>query len=1224
MSHIDGADSNEIIEGTNSTNPVRDDTLNMRRLDPTYERFVLEKRSPKKEEQAGASTAMAHSHGNSPIETEQPDFKFGLETPMLRDFTNPFDASPNEKSLADDISPPFKSPLKTPLSRRNTQESSERSRLLNLIASPVTAADKFRALKELQKIGGADIYDTLDYSNAGLVIETRKQDGDDGGDTDTNDDSGVQVNLIPTMRKPSQHEEESLESNAPTQPDGDFHQVANQISKNLRIKSSKTADPQDDDDDAYYLIHDERHNFCTHQEEDDVSRPEDMGALAPEVDSIADDMRSSVRSSPQTNNTKSKNSQSHTKTLCQENILTSPTSVRDDDNKLFTASTQNISESDNENIMPLGGSSKSAIERLGIKETQRIDNFSQSFVDENTDKFDSTQLSVILDDEDEGADEDGEVIKNGRNILGTFRIEESQPEKSFISASQNDDPDLFLSETSQHLPLSGNTKLDIPDTQRIGDDEEQNLRTQTNVPETEISSPIKRIHTSEEGANQDKTQAEVPNTSMVSISKIDINMNNGTDGLSIPLNADNVQGEDMTSTPIACSRMSSMKSSDANAKKAGSSPKTSRLTSRLNDVLLEEPILTANKTSADLSGLVRHKPSTGYRITDILDFTSIFYSVGTQKKPAYIVNVYEHDNDIVFGVKASREEDEILINKNKLFAPICIDIGSTVKCELNKRYNYIVIDLKYEESSASGAPGSQATQEGLRTIDGYNKVLLKKSSKTSSDEIEVSLKDIYLTNVSTAKYAYRLFDNMDDFNKYVDYNLQKFRMMKADEANNPNDTLSSMFLKSNNREPNFRSASFIQGKSSGCFSRCLFLLTALSNPPTSAGSISNLPSTRIADSRTNTPRRNKNNDEMSSLIAFITCEGGTVVEQDAFDNLIRFKTIADQRRKPIKTSPRKAKNILIQNNASKVNGDFKDYICTKDKGHYFACNFVETCQYSGEDVIEMIDEYKSFDFACVLSTRHGRTLKYLECLCLKWPIIHVDFIKMCMEDEYMKRSWKSLWTKFMLVSGESKVLNCITSLDIFGFYGKWKCGHKLQEQIRNNNSLKELKILIINDTFDQFSNRLKLGQYTIQNEQGGEKKRQKKHKKSGNKRRKIGVGTDDDDSSEEESSEDDTSLDGEDEGADGPNRIETLIWIYKILGSDCCYVPKPHGSISTCLKDILVDEQDTKLFIYFRCGGNENIDKFKRLILQYYGEGLAHRCVNWEWMVQSIICGIPL
>lgn len=102
--------------------------------------------------------------------------------------------------------------------------------------------------------------------------------------------------------------------------------------------------------------------------------------------------------------------------------------------------------------------------------------------------------------------------------------------------------------------------------------------------------------------------------------------------------------------------------------------------------------------------------------------------------------------------------------------------------------------------------------------------------------------------------------------------------------------------------------------------------------------------------------------------------------------------------------------------------------------------------------------FKDYKFACLLTRRHLRSLKYLETLALGWPILHWKFINACVKENTL--SIQSI-PRFLLPAGESYRLSVdittksgvIKSSDILQFYSRLLNGDRL---INQTDALKNL------------------------------------------------------------------------------------------------------------------------------------------------------------------------
>lgn len=111
-------------------------------------------------------------------------------------------------------------------------------------------------------------------------------------------------------------------------------------------------------------------------------------------------------------------------------------------------------------------------------------------------------------------------------------------------------------------------------------------------------------------------------------------------------------------------------------------------------------------------------------------------------------------------------------------------------------------------------------------------------------------------------------------------------------------------------------------------------------------------------------------------------------------------------------------------------------------------------------------KYSQYKFACLLTTQHSRSLKYLETLALRWPTLHWKFVRHC-----IGRNTLALDAihQYLLPSGESYRLSIsssrgggvIKSSDIFHFHENLILGKRLNEQIRGLQTVMQKFIVVV-------------------------------------------------------------------------------------------------------------------------------------------------------------------
>lgn len=1161
----------------------------------------------------------------------------------------------------------FKTPSKSPMQHSNLNNKLE---LLHFFKDSTTpnAADEFRALKEKQKTALAFEYD--DDSEPGFVIDIRKSEFYD--DSIIGDDSSIKLNLAPVKNHQPKNNiiDDFIE---PTQTDGNIHEEVNKmIHRHLSSKLKFPGDNQNDtpadnipeniENSFRYdnsqiedktIIYDDKTNEETDKNDNtndtilnglDLEKDTMEIILSNENQDVKDQI---IYSGGPIKKTKSK--ERRTMSSFQP----------------FISSTQDISHEDLNDLDNEGLHQK-------FKDTQLIYNSSQSIVledEENEEKQENNDKEIIPEIDDDI--EDG-ILKRGRNILQTFKlIDESQSqnkiEQPIISTSQAEFEISAPSIESESEPLKLAEPL-IPDTLQLSNDSsEKNTNDNLNVNSNNgnnnngdivveninnPSSPVLFIQQfeSNENGNDDGNDeiVEVPNTSSLSISKLCVN---GKDSKSSDKSNSSLKtngSQISSSTPLK--NKDKDKDTTKNKKDYGKEKEkllkdciqintndnlchsnqddndkeniTNEISviEKLNDVLIFEQKEKESKNAngngnGKLYEIIRDPINQKLRITDVLDKTGIFLMNNALRIPGMITKIVQSDDTVLVSVKV--KEDEIIIESSKIYAPLCFDIGDSVKYDKDKKFYYTVTGLRKSNNDQT-----------IKTVDGFDEVFIKKKPTKLSvregadfDEIKVNVEDLYLTGPIARYYKYKLFNDQDDFYRYIDYQINKFEMMSRNNEGkidlnkiNADDTLLKLLPanKENNVKNNYKN---------NLFSKCLFIFTGIND--CTIGGIRN-------QSKNSTPRHNLDKNGLNNIIQFITMNGGTILQDElAFEELIKFKTKEMNNYNAISirsfssfTSPsRRAKNKNRNNNISNNNNgstnkekvEFKNYNCSEDKDNYYLLDFKAGKE---DEFIELDENFKNFEFCCVLTSKHSRTLKYLQCLCLKWPVLHIEFIKQCMinENNYLY-NWKEEWNKYLLISGENNLLNCSFSIDIIKYYINWNNGYKLYQQLNNNDTFRGKSIIIIEDTLKDFKYKRK----RIRSDNKGTDDVHKRRKLQNGFPETDAVNDVSTEKKEQVVKEEDSELDGESEEeeddeskdlVDGPKRTETLIWMFRHMGFDKIIGLKNSEKLEEILKKYQSD------IIYIKYG--HNIHGFAKHI------GLDKeevKYVNWEWVVQHLILG---
>jgi hypothetical protein len=1205
------------------------------------------------------------------VDSNTSEFELNLDggSPMLHKFQNPFEETPDAKKYQKDTENISTNVIfKTPSKSVESETPSNTSKLLNFFKNAsINPAEEFRALQEKQLKDTGYGYQNLDTSNIGLIIDVRKSD-DDINDDNSLDDSSIKLNLIPnTIRKTIN--ERTNELAIATQADGNVHEEVNRISREQRSKQKLD---EDDEDDQFYLIGNDVKSFQNFRYLSDIKNDEDDKKLYEDSNNFSKHISESneIGRNNDENNANWKgpleltgsnfNIDEETESSGKDQKFPANEKILIDNNseKLDQKCSQELLGHENEylngneiekvNNNDDDGDHKkdnnNALKLSTIKETQVIENFSQSLVLDDDDDLEDDKSRKVGSEKD---DDDDDILV-GRNILQTFRINASQSQSqsqlhsqsqplrstqtkaqlrsrarspssinSVISKSQsNNDSHLQVtaSEPNDIFDDLANEEQNVPDIVKIdqGNFTKDNYDTQLKI--NHVSSPVNLVKNFGSTPNEEldfvsdkagNIDAEVPNTSTASISKIEIEMGDASKHSKSKDSQSKKNTQDYTSTPLSKSNKTTVQLNEIQQNELANTNKHSVI-EKLVSVLNEN--VHGNISNINIpNNIEREYKGKKYEITDVLDCESVFFMNSSYRFPGRIIGILKSGDTIY--VTLETKNDEVVIEYSKIYAPICFDIGDSVKYTLDKSSNYIITGLK--NTTNDFLPNNKDDEIGkkISTVDGYDKILIRKNAKNKKkdtfSEIEVDIQDIYLTAILCRNYQYKLFNDQHNFQRYIDYQLSKFALTGKDGINgflNPDDTLLNILPV--NTETKSRNPSFMNN-SQGAFYKCLFIVTGLSNNSRLGSS---------GDSKNNTPRHQKEKENLPVVIEFIKSQGGIVLQDSGFEDIIRFKKYNKTKRinSGINTSPRKAKMLMLMgmnnydesntelNFMKKLDKDFKNYKCFQNQKNYFHITFDDE-----NECMEVDEAIKDFEFGCVLSTRHSRTLKYLECLCLKWPILHIELIKKCMNDVEFLQNWRNEWIKFQLIAGECSRLNCAIGIDCYSYYENWKLGRKLYQQIRLNNMFKGMKIIIINEKFEVFKKKSR----TKSNFNESVKRRKVKRGEAKNESDYLIREGDSADSDSDEDPKDDEGEELAKNVSNTPVDVSTLLWIFKHIGFEETIIMKDNNNMKVSLEKLI----NKFVYIYFQ-HGNE-IEKFLQIL-----DVPSEQCVNWEWIVQSVIC----
>ncbi|CCE80510.1 Piso0_003627 [Millerozyma farinosa CBS 7064] len=120
-------------------------------------------------------------------------------------------------------------------------------------------------------------------------------------------------------------------------------------------------------------------------------------------------------------------------------------------------------------------------------------------------------------------------------------------------------------------------------------------------------------------------------------------------------------------------------------------------------------------------------------------------------------------------------------------------------------------------------------------------------------------------------------------------------------------------------------------------------------------------------------------------------------------------------------------------------------------GSVIYTSFIDILEFScgKEGNLKLIsDTLNSFVFGAVISNSYCRSAKYLQALCLGWPVLSVNFIL-----DSISYSKVLDWQTYLLPAGYSHKIQSIKSLNVFAFATNRAQGKALSDQLMNNNHL---------------------------------------------------------------------------------------------------------------------------------------------------------------------------
>lgn len=142
----------------------------------------------------------------------------------------------------------------------------------------------------------------------------------------------------------------------------------------------------------------------------------------------------------------------------------------------------------------------------------------------------------------------------------------------------------------------------------------------------------------------------------------------------------------------------------------------------------------------------------------------------------------------------------------------------------------------------------------------------------------------------------------------------------------------------------------------------------------------------------------------------------------------------------------KIKNLIEENGGSVL-----------DDGLHRILNYSRSAD--GSLILES-EVLTGFSFGAVISNSYCRSAKYIQALALGWPILSDYYIFDCIKDNTKINQWPI----YLLPAGQSQMLRCVKSLDVFKFRSNYENNKELAEQLNiNHNFLQNNNIIIIDN-----------------------------------------------------------------------------------------------------------------------------------------------------------------
>ncbi|TID23866.1 hypothetical protein CANINC_003158 [Pichia inconspicua] len=1133
-----------------------DDTLDRKKLSLTYEKFVNDQkqqgiakhasdastlpRSPETVNNYGGITTIE----STPLHKGKLDQIFEDVTAVFEKFENPFAVTPSDK--------PKQSKEKFFVDKTPSKQVSHNEVNLNFEDATLrTAADEFRALKE-KGIHGFD--PSITDTNTGLIIDTRKEiDNSVTENSLVDDDSSMKLNLIPHSSRPmySNAFQQSAENIETTQKDGNIHEESNRI-----VCQSKF---EDQENSKLYIL--DELNEDDNNELKDLDTTNTLNAI--DVSITIDEDKSVVLSESEF-----KNEDDNTEIANAGTVNSTEESKNTQDTQHcspYLIDTLKIAES-TQNSSELKATQRIEGTQVELKATQIIDNTHFEILN-GTQLIDPPDL-VLKSTKATGCsspsiieEEGGIGVENHSIQDGVFILQQEMKQEKLVTAVKPDTMSLEenkgIEERAEEEDYDESILIGRLPTHRIVNESQSETQSQT-LSQNQSQRPVDLspvhpsvIHASPSNASQNEDEIQIEGTQNGEAFQDDHTKN-------IIYNSEkNDDKISHVSSPVILQESSSAPQADVTYMEVPntsapyvsgldldvpnkndqeqSTPKASKgsILDKLNDVLNEDAEMESNETFITDNGPHHHENSDfilrehepfEIGLIDVVGCRSLLYHhpIFERRMCGIIREISAAESSSKFRIESDPDDPmELWVSEKKFAAPICLNIGDSVKYLNRKKSNYVVTGLKRSLNNSNR----------VKTVNGFDKVLIKDKRDVSSEELEVFVYEIYFTKDIFKSYKYKIFNDESIFGQYIE------------SIKTPGDVLKQLKLveKANISTASVNVSETI--KKSDLFNKCVFTVTLAHD--------SEVPG--------------------KDLIDFIEENGGLVL-REGFGEILRFK----KRDNVLNISPRKKKLILknlekmgnqVREPASK---DFLDYACVIDQGDSYSCMLNDS-----EETSYMED----YIFGCVLATRHLRTVKYVEGLSLKWPILHLKFIERCMNDYNFFCNWKANWQKYLLIAGECRQLNCLTCVDVFEFRDNFNKGVTLRNQIKLNRIFTDSSITIIRDQYSKFTTPLS--------------RNKNKRTKSGSFRKSQLVS---DDESEESNSDDE-----EDEGS--RERVGSLLWILRQVGFREAIVLKPRSKLP-----------ESGFIFVMRL---EEKTAFER----YYGNNYKNvvQIVDFDWLIQCLV-----